>query len=197
MILSVPRSTNHLGHVAGLTRFMIKAPAMTDSSTTSSGLISGGPSLFVNDPVVTLVKCKGNIFLLIVHVTKICVDCESVLDIGPNLLMESIVSIQFQVYQMVEITNMDDPDHNDADWKWNLRLENQVLKTQGFFVQVINPDVSTQLAGHGVYLFKTKDIRGLAASLFSSLCQEDHAKIPTVKHTDYFPYQLQGNLSIN
>jgi hypothetical protein len=196
MISSIPGSTNRLGRVAGLTKFTVKMPSTMDSSSASSGLTSAGPSLFINDPATTLVRCEGNIFLSIVQVTEICVDHESVLEIGPALLMEAIVKIQFQVYQMVEITDADDPDRNDADWKWNLHLENQVLKTRGSNIQVIDPDVSTQLVGHGVYLFKTEELRGLAASLFGSLSQEDQLKIPTVKHTEYFPYRSQGNPSI-
>ena len=196
MVSSTPGSTNRLGRVAGLTRFTVKIPSTMDSSSTSSSrLTSAGPSLFINDPAATLIRCEGNIFLAVVQVTEICVDHKSVLEIGPDLLMEAIVNIQFQVYQMVEITDPDDPDHNDADWKWNLRLENQILKTQGSNIQVIDPDVSTRMVGHGVYLFKTEELRGLAASLFGSLSQEDLLKIPSIKRTEYFPYRTQGNLN--
>ena len=61
-----------------------------------------GPILSVSDPVATLFQCEGNIFLAIVQVNDICIDHESVLEIRMELLLESIVSVQFQVYQFVE-----------------------------------------------------------------------------------------------
>lgn len=62
--------------------------------------------------VVTLVRCEGNIFLGIVQVYEIVIDHLSVLEIQPEVLVELIVTIQFQASnQMVEIT-----DTNNADY---------------------------------------------------------------------------------
>lgn len=102
--------------------------------------------------------------------------------------MEPIVTIQFQVYQMVEITEPDNADFNDANWKWNWRLEKHVLKTKGCCIQVIDPTVSTRAPFEPIYLFKTDELCGLAASLFNSISQDERARIPRLKRSDFFPY---------
>ena len=134
MISSLPGSTDCLGRVAGLTRFTVKEPSATDTvlaSTVASDVILDGPSLSVGDPAATLLGCEGNLFLAIVQVNEIIVDHLSVLEISPELLVEPIVTIQFQVYQLVEVTDINDPDYNNANWKWNRKLEKKVLKTKG------------------------------------------------------------------
>lgn len=45
-----------------------------------------------------------------------------------------------------------------------------------------------------IYLFKADELRGLAASLFSSISQDERARIPTLKRTDLFPYRSQSEL---
>jgi len=194
MISSLPGSTDRLGRVAGLTRFTVKEPSATDTvlTTVASDLIRDGPALSVGDPAATLLGCEGNIFLAIVQVNEIIVDHLSVLEISPELLVEPIVTIQFQVYQLVEVTDANDPDYNDADWKWNRKLEKKVLKTKGSSIQVIDPSVSTRIPFEPIYLFKSDELRGLAASLFGSISQDGHAKLPTLKRSDFFPYRSQS-----
>jgi len=195
MISSLPGSTNCLGRVAGLTRFTVKEPSATDTvltSTVTSELIPDGPSLSVGDPAATLLGCEGNIFLAIVQVNEIIVDHLSVLEISPKLLVGPIVTIQFQVYQLIEVTDTNDPDYNDANWKWNWKMEKKVLKTKGSCIQVIDPSVSMCIPFEPIYLFKSDELRGLAASLFGSISQDGYAKLPTLKRSDCFPYQLQS-----
>jgi len=195
MISSLPGSTDHLGRIAGLTRFTVKEPSATDTVLTSavmSELILDGPSLSVGDPAATLLGCKGNIFLAIIQVNEIIVDHLSVLEISPELLVEPIVMIQFQVYQLVEVTDTNDPDYNDANWKWNQKMEKKVLKTKGSCIQVIDPSVSTRIPFEPIYLFKSDKLRGLAASLFGSISQDGYAKLLTLKHSDCFPYRSQS-----
>ena len=43
------------------------------------------------------------------------VDHLAVLEIRPKLLVEPIVTIQFQVYQLVKVTEINDPDYNDVN----------------------------------------------------------------------------------
>jgi hypothetical protein len=109
------RSKNRLERIAGLTRFTITtSPTAVDSASINlDSELSQGPILSVGDPVATLLRCEGNIFLAIVQVNDICIDHESVLEIGVELLLEPIVLVQFQVYQFIEITHQDDPDHGN------------------------------------------------------------------------------------
>lgn len=192
LILSLPGSTDRLGRVAGLTRFTVNPPSTADESSLSVGVISDRRSLFVGDPVATLIQCEGNAFLAIVQVNDIIIDRVSVLEIRPDFLFESTVTIQFQIYQLLEITDPSDPDHNNADWKWNRSMEKFVLKTQGSCIQVIDPAVSIRVSFEPVYLFKNDELRGLAASLFGSISAEERLRIPKVKRSDCFPYRSQG-----
>ena len=74
MISSLPGSNDHLGHIAGLTRFTVKELSATDTvlaSTIASDVILDGPSLSIGDPAATLLGCEGNIFLAIIQVNEI------------------------------------------------------------------------------------------------------------------------------
>lgn len=116
MISSLLGSTDRLGRVAGLTRFTMKEPSATNTIVTSnvpSDLVLDESSLFVGDPVATLLRCEGKILLGIVQVNEINGDHLLLLEIRLELLVEPVVSIQFQVYCLVEIT-----DTNDADYKF-------------------------------------------------------------------------------
>ena len=157
--------------------------------------MSQGPILSVGDPVATLLRCEGNIFLAIVQVNDICVDHESVLEIGVELLLEHIVSVQFQVYQFVEIAHQEDPDRTNADWKWNRQIETAVLKTFGSCIEVIEPPTSIRNIGEPFYLFKFDELRAIAASLHGSIAQESYSNLPTIRRSEHFPYQSQGDFS--
>ena len=59
-------------------------------------------TLCVSDPITTIVVCKNNAFLTVAHVNNILVDRYSQLEIDIKLLVESIVTIQFQICQLME-----------------------------------------------------------------------------------------------
>ena len=44
--------------------------------------------------------------------------------------MEPAVTVQFQIFQVTEISK-DDPDIDGADWKWNWMMEKAIMKTKG------------------------------------------------------------------
>ena len=187
-------SKNQLERVAGLTRFTIASPSTVDSASVNlDSQLSQGPILSVGDPVATLLRCEGNIFLAIVQVTDICIDHESVLEIRMELLLESIVSVQFQVYQFVEIVHQDDPDRDNADWKWNRQMETAVLKTFGSCIEVVDPPTSIRNIGEPFYLFKSDELRAIAASLHGSIAQESYSNLPIIRRSEHFPYRSQGD----
>jgi len=144
MFSAVGGSTDCLGQIAGLTRCTVTTHAVIKTGVESDAGSGGSRSvLSISNPAATLLKCKGNIFLAIVQINDIFIDKKSVLEIGPAFLMELVVTIQFQALQLVKIVdNIDDIDHNDADWKWNQKMEQSILKTRGSCIQVIDPDIS-------------------------------------------------------
>jgi len=145
----------------------------------------------MGDPACTLVTCEGNMFLAVINVTDIIIDSHSHLDINQTLLAESTVVIHFQICHLIEKTtpNNSGPEGN-GEWRWNRKVESKVMKTQGAFVQALNPDIIVEEIGKPVYSFKTDDLRLLAASLFTSVTSETRPRLVQLKkRTDAFPYQ--------
>lgn len=91
--------------------------------------------------------------------------------------MEPTVTVQFQIYQIIEISQ-DDPDVDGADWKWNRQLEHVVLKTTGAFIQVISPAIAVPEVNTPVYYFQMDELRAIAACLFSSVPAQDRCRLP-------------------
>ena len=187
-------STDCLGRIAGLTRCAVTTPAVIKTGI-EPGSGSGGPRLVlsIGDPVATALKCEGNVFLAIVQINDILIDNESVLEIAPAFLMEPVVTVQFQTLQLVEIVDhVNDVDRTDADWKWNRKMERPILKTRGSCIQVIDPDVSSRVPLEPVYLFRSDELRALAALVIDSITDEERLRLPSVKRSDFFPYRSHG-----
>ena len=98
-------------------------------------------------------------------------DTSSVLKINPWFLMEPAVTVQFQIFQVMEISQ-DNPDIDSADWKWNQRMEKAVMKTKGSCIWVISPAVAIPEANIALYFFQTDELQAISASLlFLSQCK--------------------------
>jgi hypothetical protein len=194
MFSAMGGSTDRLGRIAGLTRCTVTMPVVVKNGVESEPGSSGSRSvLSIGDPVATVLKCEGNIFLAIVQINDILIDNISVLEIGPAFLMEPVVTVQFQALQLIEIVDkVDDLDHNDADWKWNRKMERSIHKTRGSCIQVIDPDVSSRNPLEPVYLFNADELRALGASVIDSITEEERLRLPSVKRSDFFPYRSRG-----
>ena len=185
--LSLHEQLSHLSAAAHLATFLYAG--------IEPGSGSGGPRsvLSIGDPVATALKCEGNVFLAIVQINDILIDNESVLEIAPAFLMEPVVTVQFQTLQLVEIVDhVNDVDRTDADWKWNRKMERPILKTRGSCIQVIDPDVSSRVPLEPVYLFRSDELRALAALVIDSITDEERLRLPSVKRSDFFPYRSHG-----
>jgi hypothetical protein len=180
-------STDRLKRVAGLSRFAITPNASSDILDFDS--VFGGQTLFINEPVATLVKCNDLIFLALGQVTKIAVDVRSVPQIALELVAEKTVSLSIQLLRLAYL----DPSSNPAgaDWEWTRKLDT-THKLPGRLVETINPTVSTQTAGKPTYLFRSEELRLLAASLFARLSSGDDLVLPVVNQSEYFPYRASG-----
>ncbi|KAH8980974.1 hypothetical protein EDB86DRAFT_3133864 [Lactarius hatsudake] len=186
----VPGSTDCLNRCARLSHYTKTSPLPDLSGgvidSTSKGLLS------IGDPAATVVQCEGQCFLAIIQINEILFDTSPVLEISPRFLMEPAVTVQFQIYQIVE-TSKDDPDVDSTDWKWNRKMEHAVLKTKGSFIQVIDPAIAIPEANAPVYYFRTDELRAIAACLFSSVPVQDQGRLPHLpKRSDYFPYRTDS-----
>ena len=167
---TVPGPTDRLNRCAGLLRYS-KTSALPDLACDLIDLTSG-TLLSIGDPAATVVRCERQFFLAIVQINEILVDTSPVLEISPRFLMEPTITVQFQIYQIIE-TSQDDPDVDGADWKWNRNLERKILKTAGSFIQVINPAIAIPEVNTPIYYFRTDELRAFAACLFSSVPVQD------------------------
>jgi hypothetical protein len=95
-------STDHLSRVAGGTRFSRDS----NSAVIESNSIFG-TSVCVGDPAATIILCEGMPFLAIIHINDIIIDFKSCIDIDVKLLMEPTVAVQFQICQIIEVSEVE------------------------------------------------------------------------------------------
>ena len=191
----VPGSTDRLNRCAGLSRYS-KASALPDLACGITDSTSDS-RLSIGDPAATIVQCEGQFFLAIVQVNEILFNTSPVLEISPQFLMEPMVAVQFQIYQIIE-TSQEDPNIDGADWKWNRKLEPTVLKTAGSFIQVISPAIAIPKVNTPVYFFRTDELRAIAACLFSSVPAQDRCRLPRLrKRSSQFPYRTTNGMSLS
>ena len=194
MFSKIPGSTDRLNRCAGLSRYM----KTVDLPNPMLGVIDSTSNEFlaIGDPAATIIRCEDRFFLAVVQINEIFFDTSSVLEINPRFLMEPAVTVQFQIFQVTEISQ-DDPDIDSADWKWNRRMEKAVMKTKGSCIQVISPAVAIPEANVALYFFRTDELQAISASLFSSIPMQDRSHLPCLrKRTNTFPYRTNGGKSL-
>ena len=114
MFSKIPGSTDRLNRCAGLSRYMktdnLPKPTLSVIDSTSNEFLA------VGDPAATVIRCEDHFFLALVQINEIFFDTSSILEINPQFLMEPAITVQFQIFQVMEISK-DDPDIDGADWK--------------------------------------------------------------------------------
>ena len=88
--------------------------------------------------------------------------------------------MQFQIHQLIEVSG-DDPDIDSADWKWNCKMEKSVMKTNGSFIQVINPVVAIPKVNLPLYFFHTDELQAITASLLCSIPAQEKSQLPSLR----------------
>ena len=193
MFSKIPGSTDRLNRCAGLSRYTktdnLPNPTLGVIDSTSNEFLA------VGDPAATVIRCEDRFFLAVVQINEIFFDTSSILEINPQFLMEPAITVQFQIFQVTEISK-DDPDIDGADWKWNQMMEKAIMKTKGSCIQVINPAVAVPQPNVALYFFHTDELRAISASLFSSISIEDRSRLPCLrKRTNTFPYRTTSGAS--
>lgn len=181
-------STDRLKRIASLSKY---EPVSNDANLIDADS-TFGESLLVNDPAAILVRCKGQgVFLAIVQVNQIKIDGRTAESIETSILAEDIVVIGCQILSLVPdavFSGNGGAKSLDADWRWTLKYDAS-LKIPGKFIQAINPIVTTVDCNAPTYLFRSDEMRALAAGLFDPLEPSDVALVPEVKVTPTFPYR--------
>jgi len=152
--------------------------------------------LSVGDPIATIVQCEGHFFLAVVQINEICFDSSSLLEISPRFIIEPMVMVQFQIFQVIKAFS-DELDIDSSDWKWNHWMEKAVMKMTDAFIQVISPAVAIPQVNVPVYFFRTNELQAIAAALFSSILLQDHPCLPNLcKRTNHFSYWTKTGIFI-
>jgi len=67
------------------------------------------------------------------------------------------------------------------------------LKAKGAFVQVLDPAIVTEKVGEPRYLFKSDELRFIAASIYYYIPLEQRHLLPALRgRSDHFPYRSYG-----
>jgi len=144
----------------------------------------------ISDPVASLLKCDGRIWLCIGKVNGMKKSGKAIDCIGQDILMDSSnVSISYQVLGMRSTNSNDDP-----TLKFDCRtypIKERTVTAPGCLTQPINPETSSpkSLKDPVFYLLDSRMLVGLAASTFESLGTINLKSIPKIDISDEFPYR--------
>jgi hypothetical protein len=163
-----------------------------DSDIISHDSSFGAPCLRIGNPIVTLVRCEGRIFLAIAQINRLHFASNSNLNqIQLHHLADSTSKVDYQILRLLPAT-IEDNRSQEYDWCWSLQMETTVTNVPGRFVHPINPTMSVRAPGQPTYLFESSFLVSLSSSLHEELQPQDLRELPTVKCSIYFPYRSQG-----
>ncbi|KAF8198428.1 hypothetical protein BJ912DRAFT_1074363 [Pholiota molesta] len=190
--LTINESRDRLKRVRGYSRYNEAKNKVIASASASTP----EDTLDVQDPAFTLVHCDHNIFLAAFQVLSIRHDGQDLPSIPSRLLHEPNVRIHGQIMKLSPIHVFDTSHQPEgADWEWNGNFESQgvLRELNGRFVEQIDPQLQPASRGRNVgeetYVFKTSELRAIAALMYEKLEKESLPKVPV---TDSFPYRT-GN----
>jgi hypothetical protein len=155
----------------------------------------GSPSLMLGDPIASMLRCEGKIFLSIGEVINITLSNNAVEQVELELLPEDIVSVTYQLVHLTSATELDDPTLK-SDWrsKRGMNVLPMQFTAPGRLVSNINPTVVNPKdpRSNVFYLFDSVALINLAAHFNHGVSLADGKKIPTVTRSLVFPYLFKG-----
>ena len=112
-------SHDRLKLYANISWYAIKRDSRHDiiESDSSEGL--QGPTINMDFPVVTLLKCEGRLFVCIGETNDIMFDSKHVDSLSVDLLSEPSAYVSFQMLYLIPAT-VEDSFYLKHDWKWSL-----------------------------------------------------------------------------
>lgn len=140
-----------------------------------------GEILGVEDPALTLVRCNDLIFLAVVKVVDIRVNATSQQTLPAHLLHEPHVRIRSQIMRLSLLDSSHQPEA--PDWEWVGLMEPGAAMTglkevDGNHFDLVDADLAPRTCGYDIgsstYVFRTGDLRALAAILYERLKDKLH-----------------------
>lgn len=192
--LTLHESRDRLKRVRGYSRYN---EVKTDSIEATDPGNDDADTLDVQDPAFVLVQCDKHIFLAVIQVLGIRRDGKDIQSISSHLLIEPSTRVNGQIMKLSPILVDDSTSHQfgSADWEWNGSLEpGGVLRDlYGRFISQADPQLQRasrgQNMGEDTYVFKTNELRGIAAVMFERLSMDT---LPRVSITESFPYRTSN-----
>ena len=156
----------------------------------SSTAIFGGPSLIIHDPVASILRCEGHLFLCLGEVTNIRVESYAIDQIAVDMLSEKLVSVSFQLLYFVSCSTDDDPT-GKYDWQSQQGIQPPEITVPGRLIQTVDPQTTSGISGNAsfFYLMQSSVLCSIAAVFLDTLTAEDATSISTIPHSDKFPYR--------
>lgn len=185
-----PKSTDRLRRVRGYTRFESMPTVSNDLSASEL------PAVFINDPVLTLIKVDGDVFLAAGQVNGFKVDGIDVQSL-PQPDLKSSTKVFFQILKLV--TCEPTSDEPPCDWVCDGSIVNygstySILEARGDLVQVFNPVISCDGDGKPLLRFASMELTAVTAILHQQLADLPDCHVPTANLHDSFPYRYNGML---
>jgi hypothetical protein len=180
-----PGSRDRLKRVANIPRYAVKRNITSD--IVDHDYVSGTPTIQIDSPIVTLVKCEDHIFLCVGEVNDISFDSNHLEELAIETLTEPSTFVSFQLLFLVPASTEDDPGLKH-DWRWSGK-RGESLRASGRLVEPINPAVCTRNAGGPFYLFESGVLMAIGSTIFERICPEDGRLLPVLRRSDFFPYR--------
>lgn len=172
----------------GAENYSARSSKATDVNESESNLI-------ISDPIASLLRCDGRIWLCIGEVNGMKVDGKHVDCVDCDLLMEPTVSISYQILGLQPSDSHDDPTLK-FDWR-TYPIKEHTFTAPGRLIQPIDPKTSTpkSIKDSLFYLLDSRFLVALAASLFDNQRASDIKSIPKIMPGTKYPYRERSGVS--
>lgn len=188
--LKDPGSRDRLKCYADIPRYALKNARPDNIIQSDIDSLQNTPSVKMNFPMATLLKCDGHIFVCVGEVLEIISDSKTHESLPIHRLTDPTTFLQFQLLYLVPATVEDDPQEKN-DWRW-LHQRGPSYRVPGRLTEPLNPDVSTRQAGRPFYLFDSKTLQAIGSLLLERLSANDGKSIPQTPLSMNFPYREEN-----
>ncbi|KAI0259910.1 hypothetical protein BC834DRAFT_926047 [Gloeopeniophorella convolvens] len=146
-----------------------------------------GPRVMVTDPIATLVRCDGHLFLCIGEINSIRFHSRPQDEVPVALLHETAVQVSYQALSLLP-TSTEDNVSSKHDWR-SSHLLPITLTAPGILIQPINPKLVSNSLRPPYFLFDSSTLVTLASSLHDRVSEAHRRSVPSVKGDERFPYR--------
>jgi hypothetical protein len=194
--LTVAQSKDRLKRVRGFSQFDEDVRTLPDINAS----IEKSKMLSIEDPALTLVRCNNMVFLAVIKVLDIHIGSASEQTLSARLVHEPNVRLRGQIMCLTMTDTSHQPDA--PDWEWNGLMEpgaamSGLRDIEGSRIDLVDADLCPRTQGRDIgsstYVFRSSDLRDLAAILYERLANDLH-RLPTVSATDSFPYRSEKGI---